>query len=169
MPYDANASIIHLSPQVYGPGLGTDNPFFSATTFDSARPFKVRYSGVFTSGVASNDLQVVLYLGTSATPGSDTALLTTTTGTSGNFGAVSGKFYGEVTLIWDVTTGKLDGFKGINGIFPSGVTGTTTAAAVITEASAAAITNLNFLLSYKWNASNAGNSITVSEFSIEQV
>jgi hypothetical protein len=166
---NANPSIIDNGIQLYGPPVGSNAPYFSSTSFDAARPFKVRFSGTFTSGVAANDLKVGLYLGTSATVGSDTAIFVTTTGTAGNFGAVSGHFYGEATLIWDSTTGKLDGFIGTNLIAPSGVTAASTTGAAITQASAAAATNLNFLLSYKWNVSNAANTITVAEFAIDQI
>lgn len=156
--YGANSQVPNVS----------DRPFFSATSFDG-RAFVVRVAGKFTSGVASNDLKIGLYLGTSATLGSDLAISSITTGTSGNFGAVSGHFLAEFKFIWDVTSGKLDGIVETGLIGPSGVTPTVTALAATTQVAAATVSTLSFIPSAKWNASNAGNTVTLTDFSIDLV
>jgi len=141
-------------------------PYFTSDSFNG-RAFKVRAQGTFTSGVASNDIQIKLYLGTSATVLSDLAITSISTGTGGAFGAVSGHFLLETVLIWDITTGKVDGLisDGIIGV--SGVAGTLGTQAAVTQVAAAAATNLNFVCSAKWNAGNAGNTVSLTEFAID--
>jgi hypothetical protein len=158
MPYGANSQVPNVS----------DRPFFSSTSFEG-RPLVVRVAGTFTSAVASNDLKIGLYLGTSATLGSDLAISSITTGTSGNFGAVSGHFLAEFKFIWDSTSGKLDGIVETGLIGPSGVTPTVTALAATTQVAAATVSTLSFIPSAKWNASNAGNTVSITDFSIDLV
>lgn len=150
---------------------GVNAPYFNSGSFNG-RPFLLRCAGTFTSGVATNDLQIGLYLGTSATIGSDTAISTAiTTGTGGAFGAVSGHFLLETELLWDATSGKVDGT--ISGyVAPSGVARLPVggnAPAYISQFSAAAASNLNFLISAKWNATNAGNLLQVTEWSLNLI
>lgn len=166
---NANPAITGAGGRQYGPPFGSDRPFFNSTSFDSGKPFKVRVQGTFTSGVAANDLQIALYRGSSATVGSDNLIsAAVNTGTSGDFGAVTGKFLAEYILTWDSTSGKLDGIVNFGLIVPTGVAGTVITTAVTTEVSAAAVANLQFVASAKWNAANAGNTVNVAEFSIEQ-
>ena len=141
-------------------------PYFTSDSFNG-RAFKVRAQGTFTSGVASNDLQIALYLGTSATVGSDLEITSVTTGTSGNFGAVSGNFILEALLIWDLTTAKVNGLITDGVIGPYGIAGTLATQAATTQVAAAAITNLNFVCSAKWNAANSGNVVNLTEFAID--
>ena len=141
-------------------------PYFTSDSFNG-RAFKVRAQGTFTSGVAANDLQIGLYLGSSATVGSDHNLTVIDTGTSGAFGAVSGHFLLETVLIWDVTTGYVDGLisNGIIGVAGNaGVLGTQ---AAVTQVAAAAASNLQFVVTGKWNASNSGNKLSLTEFAID--
>lgn len=166
----ANPAILANSPRFYGkPDGATAQPYHSSTAFDGF-PFLVRLSGLFTSGVASNDLKISLYLGSSATIGSDSIISAAlTTGTSGNFGAVSGKFTASFKLIWDVTTGKLDGvIESGSFIVPSGVAATVVGGTAVTETSAAAVSNVVLVASAKWNAANAGNTVQVTEFSLSE-
>lgn len=143
-----------------------NRPYFSSDFFDG-RAFRVRVAGKFTSGVATNDLKIGLYLGTSATLGSDLAVTSITTGTSGNFGVVSGNFLLEAMLVWDVTSGKVGGILESGLINPSGVAGTVSTPAATTQVAAALASNLNFVASAKWNAANAGNKVFVTEFAID--
>lgn len=169
MDPNANPAILNGLGREYGAPFGANRPYFNSTSFDSGKPFKLRIQGTFTSGVAANDLKISIYLGSSATIGSDSIVSAAlTTGTSGNFGAVSGKFLAEFILTWDSTTGKLDGLIDNALIVPAGVAGTLIASAVTTEVSAAAASNLQFVASAKWNAANAGNTVNVAEFSLDQ-
>lgn len=140
-------------------------PYFSSDFFDG-RAFKVRVTGKFTSGVATNDLKIGLYLGTSATLGSDLAVTSIAT-SAGNFGAVSGNFLLEALLVWDATSGKVGGILENGLINPSGVAGTVSTPIATTQVAAAAASNLNFVASAKWNAANANNKVIVTEFAID--
>lgn len=165
----ANAAIINNSGRFYGPPLGTSaKPYHGPNAFNGT-PFLVRLFGTFTSGVAANDLKISLYLGSSATVGSDSIISAAlTTGTSGNFGAVSGKFCASFRLQWDSVTGKLDGLLESSYIVPSAVAATVVGGTAVTETSAAAVSNLVFVCSAKWNAANAGNTVQVQEFSLSE-
>lgn len=166
---NANSSILSQGLGRQFVPAGANRPYFNSDSFNLARPFKIRISGTFTSGVASNDLLIGLYLGSSLTLGSNTAIsVAATTGTAGKFGVVSGHFSTEYYLIWDVTSGKLDGLVENAIIGASGVTGTVIAPVAVTQVSAAAASNLTFVATAKWNTANAGNTVNVSEFSIEQ-
>ena len=170
----ANGSVVGSNPAVlvgqYGAYSNIPNnlgrPYFSSDSFNG-RAFKVRAQGIFTSGVASNDLQIALYQGSSGTVASDHLVTSITTGTAANFGAVSGHFLLEALLIWDVTSGKIDGILENGVIAPSAVTPTFTTPAYITQVAAAAASNIQFVLTGKWNASNAGNKLTLTEFAID--
>lgn len=163
----ANPAIAISTGRQYGPQAGTDRPY--APIFDGGLPFTVRVAGTFTSGVAANDLKISLYQGSSATVSSDhliTAALTT--GTSGNFGAVSGNFLLEVVMVWDSTSGYINSIVNEAIIGPAAVTPTYISPAKGTQVAAAAVANLTFVASATWNAANAGNTVQVSEFSISQ-
>lgn len=162
-----NPAILSKTGRFYGPPIGaTDQPTHGPNAFNGF-PFLVHLSGTFTSGVAANDLQIALYLGSSSTIGSDHAISTVlNTGTSGNFGAVSGKFSASFRLMWDITTGKLDGVVENSFIVPSGVAATVVGGTAVTETSAAAASNITFVCSSKWNAANAGNTVQITEFSL---
>jgi|SRR5882762_3322493 len=149
---------------------GNNAPYYDSGSFDGS-PFFLRASGTFTSGVAANDLKIGLYLGSSATIGSDTAISSVSTGTGGAFGVVSGHFLIEAYLLWDSTTARLDGtisgfIATVGGLpipFPS------TQPVYTTQVTAATPANLQFVLSGKWNATNANNVIQIKEFSLEKV
>lgn len=169
-PYSngANAAITFQTGREYGIPKGTSAPYFNSTSFDG-KPFLLHLQGTFTSGVAANDLLISLYLGSSATIGSDHSISAAlTTGTSANFGAVSGKFAVEYLLQWDSTTGKLDGVVTNGFIAPSGVAATVIGGTAVTETSAVAYTNVQFVASAKWNAANAGNTVNIQEFSLSE-
>jgi len=169
-----NGLVVGSNPALLVPAYGAysqipnnlGRPYFTSDSFNG-RAFKVRAQGTFTSGVATNDLQIGLYLGSSATVASDHAITNINTGTSGAFGAVSGHFLLETVLIWDVTTGYVDGLisNGIIGVAGNaGVLGTQ---AAVTQVAAAAASNLQFVVTGKWNASNSGNKLSLTEFAID--
>lgn len=169
-PLDPNVNPALITNQVgrQFASRGSNAPYFTSDSFNLGRPFKVRVNGTFNSGVAANDIQIGLYLGTSATLGSNSVIsIGATTGTAGKFGVVAGHFSTEFYLIWDVTSGKLDGILENAIIGASGVTGTVIAPVALTQTSAAAPANLNFVASVKFNVANAANAVQISEFTLE--
>lgn len=68
--------------------------------------FRVRVAGRVTTA-ASTTFTPIVYWGTSTTIGSNTALTTQVTPT---LASVSSNWYCEVTLVWDATSGKLNGY-----------------------------------------------------------
>ena len=165
-----NPASIFETGREYGKPWGTGTPAQAAAAFNG-RPFLVNIMGTFTSGVAANDLKISLYMGSSATIASDSLIsAAVTTGTSGNFGAVSGKFCAQFLLMWDSTTGKLSGCLSDAFVAPSGVATTYVGGAAVTETNpGTSIANVNLVASVKWNAANAGNTIIVTEFSLCEV
>ena len=169
-----NGTVVGSNPALLVPAYGAYSqipsnlgcPYFTSDSFNG-RAFKVRAQGTFTSGVATNDLQIKLYLGSSATVGSDLAIASVTTGTSGAFGAVSGHFLLEAILLWDITSGKVDGIIENGVIGSSGNSATFSTPTATTQVAAAAASNLQFVVSGKWNASNSGNILTLTEFAID--
>jgi hypothetical protein len=124
-------------------------------------PFRVRISGVVTNG-ASDSLTVKLYLGTSSTTTSNTAIVgwTQAAATTANY-----PFIAEATLIWDSTSTKIWGtldqlFNGVYvAVTTSGVTTTTVSS----------ISGLQFIPSFTFATANASNSILIREFTLERV
>lgn len=166
---NSNPALIANTGYLYGQPRGQNAPYFNSTSFNG-QPFNVRINGTFTSAVAANDLKISLWLGSSATTGSDSIVSAAlTTGTSANFGAVSGHFSASFKLQWDVTTGKLGGVIESSFIEPSAVAATVVGGTAVTETSAAAVSNIQFVASAKWNASNAGNTVNITEFSISLI
>lgn len=142
-------------------GVGTEPPFFSATTFDAGRPFKIRIAGTATVATQlGNTVAINLYQGTSATLASDTKIAALTAG--GTSGATH-PFLLEATVQWDSTGQTLGGFfSGVNQNSVTAVTALSNAASV-TQAS-----SLTFVASAVF-ASAVGGSVSVSEFSVEQL
>jgi hypothetical protein len=139
----------------------TEMPYFSAATFDAGRPFVVRAFGTYSLNAGSgNTAAVNLYLGTSATLGSDTKIGALTAAGSPS---TTGQWYLSTTIQWDITTGAVSGFY-------SGNVGNTITAghALSNAATAAASTNLQFVLSGVFGNAGGG-TISVAEWSIEQL
>lgn len=158
--FNQNAAI---SSQSFGRkvGVGTEAPFFSPATFDGGRPFKIRFSGTYTLNAgAANTAGINLYLGTSATLGSDTQIATLT---AGGTPSTSGQFYLEALILWDSTTGK------ISGTFKGSIGNTFTAeAALSASATAATSAALSFIPSGVYGNAGGG-TLTVAEYAIDQV
>lgn len=141
---------------------------FNSSSFDG-RAFKVRVQGTFNSAVTANGLTIGLYLGSSATVGSD-ALLGAIASTATGIGVAAGHFFAEGVLIWDSVSGKLDGslsgFVAASGGTPFPVS---TAVVYATQASAAAPANLQFVAAATFATTNAANSVQVTEFAIDAI
>lgn len=153
------------SRQSYGrkaqDGVGAEAPYFSATTFDVGRPFRVRVVGNVTLNAgAGNTFTVSLYRGTSATVGSDVKIGALT---AGGTPSTSGIFLLEAIVQWDSTAQVL------NGWYQGQSCNTLTAAAALTNAaSVTSVANLNFVVSGTFGNAGGGTA-NISEFSIEQV
>lgn len=148
----------------YGRPLGFNAPYFSSTSFDNARPFVVRITGVATpASNAANSLAIKLYLGTSksgtnlATTGA-VPQATTTTPTS---------FLLEAMLKWDSLSQTVRGQFWFDMKGTSGTQYATWAALSNAGSSVASASALQFCASATWGNA-VGGVITVSEFSIEQ-
>lgn len=143
-------------------------PFFSATTFDNGRPFKIRVQGTAsvsptTVTASPNTVQVNLYNGTAVTATYKIATLTAALSNASTTATVTGQFFLEALVQWDSTTQTLSGvFDGQLG----NVAKTPTALS-----NAVAVTNAQ-LLTFTPSAvfaSGAGGSVTIAEFAIDQV
>lgn len=147
----------------YGRPNGTNAPWYSTSSFDYARPFKLRIVGTALSVAGiSNSLTLKIYNGTT-TGGTDIA----TSGAIAAATALNITFEIEATLQWSSAVGSLSGYYSV--LYNVGGTQTFTAPAHITAIStAAAISDLQFVASATWGAANGGTT-NVTEFSIEQV
>ena len=142
-------------------------PYFHSGSFDG-RGFRIRVTGnasVVQGGTATNVI-LTLYMGTSATVGSDTAINATTT--SGNVIALSstitGPFIAEWTLLWDSTQQKITGESWIQ--YCGGTTGYGGRAGFASVAQAA-YSGLNFVVSQKFTTAPTSSAIVVRELSME--
>jgi hypothetical protein len=167
-PFDpsANPAITQASGRQYGPILGSDRPY--APILDGGLPFTIRVAGTYTSGVAANSITIGLYLGTSATLGSDHVITKALTSGAAAFGVLSGNFLLEVTCVWDSTSGYVTSFVSSAIIGAAGTASIYVSPVAGTEVAAAAVANLSFIPSATWGVSNAGNLVQINEFSISQ-
>ena len=144
-----------------GVGIGTPAPFYSPTTFDMGRAFRVRIVGqcAINAG-ASNTVALNLYVGTSATLASDTKVAALG---AGGTPSTSVNFVLETFLQWDSTTLTLGGYY-------QGQCGNTFTAqhALSNAASVTSAAGLTFVASAVF-ANAGGGTCVISEFSIEQV
>jgi hypothetical protein len=149
-------------------GYGIDAPYFNSSSFDG-RAFKIRLQGTYSSAAAANQLTLGLYLGSSATVGSDLLLGAVASGAT-TIGAVTGHFLAEGNFIWDSAStqidGTLGGFYGITGGQPAP---TAAVPAYVTHQTAANIAALQIVAAATWTVGNAANTIQVTEFSLEMV
>lgn len=114
------------------------------------------------TGGASNTLQFKLYKGTSATLGSDAIVATFTAAAA--IAAAGGNFDVTAQLIWDSVS------QTINGVVWGQSNGTITAFAAISPVTGVSDpTTLQFVASAKYSAAFSTNTVTVTEFTIDQV
>jgi len=152
-----------LSQSSYGrkDQVQTAPPFFSKTTFDAGRPFRIRVTGYATLNAgAGNTVAIGLYQGTSTTTASDTKIAAMTAGGSPS---TSFNFVLETFIQWDSTSQVLGGYY--TGQCGNALTTqhVLTNAASVTQAS-----NLTFVLSGTFGNAGGG-TINIAEFSAEQV
>lgn len=154
-----------ISSQAYGRkatlGVGTESPFYSASTFDVGRPFKVRVTGNATLNAgAANTVVINLYQGTSTTIGSNSKVAALT---AGGAPSTSFNFMLETTVQWDVTSQVLGGWY-------IGQCGNTLTAAHALSNASAVTTAAGLAFNITGTFGNAGGgTINISEFSVEQV
>lgn len=146
-----------------GPGASPVN-----SQWDNGRPFRVRASGSCASNTTTN-LTLALYQVPSAIVSAGTATVLTnnnaitgaTTGTKAMTSNTS-NFQVNFDFNWSSATGLLSGTVG------GYVASTLITAAAITPLSVTADTELNFVLTALYGASNAANIVILEEFSLEQ-
>lgn len=164
----SGGGVIPLSVPAASQQVGYSN--VAADTWISGRPFRLRAFGVMTGGTTENMTlklyqvpQSVLAAGTQGTvPGSNNQLASSgavaVNSTSSNF---------EMTaeLQWDSVSKKLTGTAKFS------FAGTIVAEAEISVVTTvtANVNELNFILSWTFSASNAGNLVTLQFFEMEQV
>lgn len=167
MEFNQNSAI---SSQSYGrkTSVFTEPPFFSSTTFDNGRPFKLRVQGTAsvaptTVTASPNTVQVNLYAGTAVTATYKIATLTAGLSNSSTTATVTGQFYLEALVQWDSVTQTLSGiFDGQLGNTAKTQTALSNQVAVTTAAL------LQFTPSAVF-ASAAGGTVTIAEFGVDQV
>lgn len=137
---------------------------YNSGVFDNCHPFLVRVAGVVTpASNAANTWTGILYLG--ATKGG-TAICTTGALTGMETSTESGGFILETQLIWDSTSGELNGqfWYLLNGATPNYHVWAVNSA----EGAAAAVANLQWCFSVTWGNS-VGGVFAPSEFSVSQL
>lgn len=147
----------------YGRPNGTNAPWYSTSSFDFARPFKLRIFGTATSVTGTgNSLTVKVYNGTTT---GGTAIATTGAISAATASAIT--FEVEATLQWSSAIGSLSGFYNVL----QNVAGTqtfTSDAHTTNVSTVAAVSGLQFVVSATWGAT-AGGTTSITEISIEQV
>lgn len=123
--------------------------------------FTVNIRGRATGG-ASNTLQFKLYKGTSATLASDAIVATFTAAAA--ITAAGGNFDLSLQFIWDSVS------QTVNGVVWGQTNGTITGFAAITAVTGVSDpSTLSFVASAKFVAAFSTNTVTVTEFTIDQV
>lgn len=138
---------------------GTNAPWYSTTSFDGSRGFKVRINGTLTSAATvSQTATITLYNGTSTSGSVVGATAAANVAAGGTFG-----FTVEAHLFWDSTS------KIISGWVSTSIGGVSVAPAPVTAITAVnAVSDLNFVAAI--TTAVAGSvSVDVSEFVIDQV
>ncbi len=159
-----------VSSQSYGRKVGvfTEAPFFSSQTFDSGRPFKIRLAGVatvnkVTSGTVTNSVSISLYNGSSIAATYKVATLAAGVNNTSTTANVTAQFLIEALVQWDSTTAALSGF------YLGNLDNTTTGQTALTNAVAVTTaTNLFFSPTATFGHAEGG-SVSISEFSVEQI
>ena len=159
-----------ISSQSYGrkSSVFTEPPFFSSTTFDSGRPFRIKGFGTVsvppTTVTASPNTAVVnLYNGTAITATYKIATLAAGLSNASTTATLTGQFYLDALVQWDVTSGALGGF------FEGQVGNVRTAPTALSNAVAVTSASLLTFSPTAIFASSAGGTVTFSELSVEQV
>ena len=105
---NGNAAVTDRGNYMTGVPSGESNDQFNSSSWDG-RPFKLRVSGKGNAGAnAAQTVQVLMYNGSSATLGSDTAIATTGAGLAAVAGGAF-NFSVEFSGLWDATSQILSG------------------------------------------------------------
>jgi hypothetical protein len=137
----------------------------------SAKPFRIRLMGTYTAGATTTTLKPVIVVGTASATTSNFATQAaagSNNSTSGTSAGLSGNFLVEVEALFDAASGLLNGSvdSQVCGVFTAPTTATQVTS--ITQGGSGT-SGLNFLPFFTFSAASASNSVTVTEFSIEQL
>jgi hypothetical protein len=164
LDFSDNAALLNRTGRTWGRPVAAGQPAHNTKSFDSGRPFMIRWAGVITpASNAANSLQLIIYNGTSK---SGTAIASTGVQTGTETSTQAGSFIIETRLQWDVVSGLLGGqfwYQYLGGATPFYNTWATNTAA----ATGVTLATLNFCASVKWGNAVGGVCAT-SEFSLEQ-
>jgi len=165
--FNQNSSI---SSQSYGRKVSvfTEAPYFSATTFDSGRPFRLRIAGnaslnPTTVTASPNTLVVNIYNGTAITATYKITAATAGLSNASTTATVTGQFLIEALVQWDSTTQALSGF------YDSSIGGTIKAATTLTNAVAVTSAAKLVFTPTAVFGSGAGGTVNIVEFAVDQV
>ena len=158
---DINAAILQGRDRSEGALPGFERPYFSAISFDNARPFLIRLAGVVTpASNAGNTFALNFYLGATKA-GTKIATTGATTGAESSTQAFG--FVMEAEVYWDSVSQGLNGqfWWSLNSATPS----YNTWKALSAVGSTVTLANLQFCASSQWGNA-AGGVVAVSEFSL---
>lgn len=158
-----------------GTGLAIVFPTDIAGSVYDGHPFDVTVCGKITTAGSITALvnlyqvpNTIIAAGTVGTLSNDHVVIT---GTATTVATTTVNFIHQARFIWDATSKILGGqvlmsqIKGVNIVANSGTAGTNVATTIIT---AVGLQDLNFTPSFTFGTANAGNSVTVTEFSINR-
>lgn len=160
-PLDPNANASVLSNQLGRPGGGYRGsaPYINSNSFDG-KGFRVRAMGKFVLGAGTNNFTVKMYQG--AAINASNLLATIPASGSSNVAAGSYNFIIEITAMWD------SGSQVVIGEYWGNANNNYTArGALLHTPSVTVYSSLQFCLTGQFAVSNAGNSATLVEMSME--
>ena len=164
LDYSDNAALINRTGRTYGRPWASGQPAHNSKSFDSGRPFLIRFAGVVTpASNASNSLNFILYNGTTK-GGTSLAATGALTGTETSVQA--GSFILEAQLQWDSVSGLLGGSYWYQVL--AGATASYNTWKATSLVSGVTLATLNFCVSTTWGNS-AGGVVVPSEMSISQL
>jgi hypothetical protein len=159
-----------VSSQSYGRKVGvfTEPPYFSATTFDSGRPFLLRAAGVVTVNkttvtTVTNSFSISLYNGAAITATYKIATLAAGLSNSSTTANVTGQFYLEALVQWDSTTQTL------SGIYDGNLGNTTTTQTALSNAVAVTTASKLIFTPTVTFGHAEGGVATIVEFAVDQI
>lgn len=160
-----NASLLSMGGRLGMRYQYAGRPGFNSASFDVGRPFLLRLAGLVTpASNAANTLTIKLYSGTSK---AGTNIVTTGALTGTESSTAAGSFLLESQLVWDSTSGLLNGQFWY--IVNAGATVSYHVWAVNSNpATVAAVASLKFCASITWGNA-VGGVVAASEFSISQL
>ena len=168
-PVDFNQNAA-ISSQSYGRknAVFTPPPFFSNSTFDLGRPFRLRVQGnatvLPTTVTASpNTLLVNIYNGTAITATYKITAMTAGISNASTTANLTGQFYIEALVQWDSVT------QTISGVYDGNIGNTIKAQTALTnQVAVTAASKLIFTPTVVFG-SGAGGTVNIVEFAVDQV